>query len=127
MKMRDGREVVVDRFDPALRYNVYDCPGIAGAEGRFVTIAGPGGVTQMVAHAMLAAEVDEGVTPMFMACPEHANRRLTSRMYRVDAATQPDLFPVRILWRRATMGERKRERRSGGDHFARGGLAREWV
>lgn len=111
MRMRDGREVVTDEWAEGLRYNAYDCPG----NGR----GGP-------PHAILSADVDDGVTPFVVRCPI-CGAAAMSRMYRVDALHHPSLFPVRMVWRRATGGERKRERRDGGDHFAKGGLAREWV
>lgn len=108
MKLRDGREVMTHEPMPGVRYNVYDCP-----EG----------------HALLSAEMDDGVTPAFSACPIHVTDDVVavSRWYRVAVPPPPDLFPLAMVWRQATRSEIKRERREGGDHFARGGLAREWV
>lgn len=95
--MRDGREVVTTEYVSRLRYNVYDCP-----HGD---------------HPILTADVDEGVTPMLMQCPDH-DATTSSRGYRIGVPL-PHLFPVRALWRRPTRGEMKRERREGGGHYAR--------
>jgi len=109
--LADGREVVIDEYFEGGRYNVYDCPG----NGR-----------GQPSHPILSLDVDEGVTPFLKACPDHG-AMATSRFYRVDARVNARWFPVRLVWRRATKGELKRERRDGGDHFARGGLAVEVV
>lgn len=130
MKLRDGREFPTDQFIdfPNVQYNVYDCPGEEGA-GPHIEHGADGlrmvpGVVSPLAHQLLSMDVDEGVTPFMVTCPDHGVHA-TSRFYRMrlDAA----LLPVRMVWRKATKGELKRERRDGGDHYSRGGLAREWA
>ena len=108
MKLRDGREVVTDRPTPGGRYNIYDCA---------------------VGHPLLSMDADEGVTPMFTHCPDHPGVTSTSRGYMVSAMDVAVAMPVRMVWRRATSGELKRERRGHGTggHYGSGGLAREWV
>jgi hypothetical protein len=106
VRLADGRE-----FDPAvfvmgLRYNAYTCQR---------------------RHVLLSVDLDEGVTPMFVHCPDDGSRA-TSSGYPKDPPP-PYLFPVRMVWRKATKGEFKQEREVGGrgGYFASGGLAREWV
>lgn len=106
-KLADGRTVVVDRVAPAAkRYNVYACDN---------------------GHHNLSMDLDEGVTPMFLMCRrDGCGARSVSSGY--PAGDPPEhLFPVRVIWRKATKGEMKRERRKGGEHFALGGLQMEWV
>ena len=112
MKLRDGREVVTHEWVEGARYNVYDCPGNGRGEGP---------------HPILSMDVDEGVTPFMVGCPDHKLAAAQSRFYRVDAMRRPALFPVWLVWRRPTKGELKRERREGGAHYGSGGLACEWV
>lgn len=106
MKLADGRE-----FDPATlpppdaRVNIYDCA---------------------FGHALLSADLDEGVTPMFVTCP-FDQAQAGSRGYRVTMPQALAALPVQMVWRKATKSELKRERRAGGDHYAMGGLAREWT
>jgi len=103
VKLRDGREVATDAVIPGERYNVYDCER---------------------GHALLSFDLDDGVTPFLVPCP-YDGTTAQSRFYRVH---DPAAFlPVVMVWRAATSGEIKRERRSGGYHFASGGLAREWA
>lgn len=71
-------------------------------------------------------DVDEGVTPFMSACPDHGLSS-TSAFYPSGIERDSSLLPVRMLWRKATPAELKRERKDGGDHYARGGLAREFV
>jgi len=101
--LADGRWVDPNVIDPTGRYNVYDCPS---------------------GHHLLSMDLDRGVTPAFVACPD-CDATAGSRFYRVpDPASS---LPLRMVWRLATRSERKRERREGGDHYALGGLSREWV
>lgn len=106
-RLRDGRDVVIDRVTTAaLRYNVYACDN---------------------GHHNLSMDLDEGVTPMFLTCRRlGCGARSVSSMYP-KGEPPAHLFPVRVIWRRATNGEIKRERREGGDHFVRGGLQMEWT
>lgn len=102
--LADRRWIDPNVVDPDGRYNVYDC--------------------QACGVALLSVDLDRGVTPMFVGCPD-CSGTAASRCYSVkDPAAH---LPIRMVWRLATRGERKRERREGGDHFERGGLAREWV
>ena len=104
-RLADGREVVIDEAVVDGRYNVYECPS---------------------GHYLLSMDVDEGVTPFMVTCPDDGSGA-TSTMYPKGLERHPSLWPVRMIWRLATPSERKREKKSGGDHYARGGLAREWV
>lgn len=127
MRLADGREVTIDAMVLGVEYNVYDCPG-DGAEERIEH--GPNGATYVPAvpqHALLSMDVDKGVTPMFVTCPDHG-KRASSRFYHVDDPTK--YLPVRMVWRRATKGEMKRARQSNVDlliHYEQGGLEREWT
>jgi hypothetical protein len=104
MKLRDGREIdAAEVVRHNGRFNVYDCEK---------------------GHELLSLDLDEGVTPAFTICPFDGTTA-GSRFYRVH---NPGGFgPLVMVWRKATPGELKRERRTGGDHYARGGLAREWL
>jgi len=108
MKLADGRVVETDqviRF-PGWRYNAYECP---------------------FGHALLSLDVDEGVTPASVACPDHDGTMSWSRFYRLA----PEVYlPVRMIWRRATASETKRWKRKDPamyEHVRLGGLVREWV
>jgi hypothetical protein len=120
-RMHDGREVEVGEPIPGGRYNGYVCRGEAGKmrveDSRMVM--GP------ALHTLLSLDVDDGVTPMFVWCPDH-DCEAVSEGYP-PGAPPTALFPVRMVWRHATRGEEKRERREGGNHYRQGGLAREWV
>lgn len=121
-KLADKREIVVDAPIEGGQYNVYDCPGPDGLPDRVI-----GGVYKpgTVGHYLLSLDVDDGVTPAMITCPDDG-RAASSRFYP-PGPPPAQLFPVRMIWRKATNGELKRERREGGQHYALGGLAREWV
>ena len=104
--MRDRREVTIDRYVEGVRYNVYACES---------------------GHHNLSMDVDEGVTPMFLTCRVDGCGARSSSMMYPKGEPPTHLFPVRIIWRRATNGELKRERREGGEHYRLGGLALEWA
>ncbi len=107
MKLADGRIIETDQvvWFPGWRYNAYECPR---------------------GHALLSLDVDDGVTPASIVCPDH-EARCWSRFYRVD----PWIYlPVRMVWRRATEREMKRWKRKDPamyEHVRLGGLVREWV
>lgn len=156
MKLADGREFDTTQPIEGVKYNLYDCPGDAahathlergqcncngvGPDGLMGSadgsrppahLAGCPAQTQHVVpgrvlHSLLSMDVDEGVTPFMVTCPDHG-AAAESRFYRVDAIHHPSYFPVRMIWRRPTQGELKRERRDGGEHYRLGGLAREWT
>lgn len=132
MKLADGRE-----FDPAhpyqwgqggfvLRFNIYDCPGDGPETHIDHSGSEPRIVDAVAVHGLLSADLDEGVTPFMVTCPEH-QKTATSRFYRVSLGDVKAYLPVRMVWRKATKGEQEREKREGGSHYAQGGLAREWV
>lgn len=97
--LQDGRAIIVDRPTGG-SYNVYACK---------------------FGHQLLSLDVDAGTTPMFVACPDDGSTA-ESRGYQVKLS--PRLFPVRMIWRRPTSSELRKDK-SG--HFAAGGLQREWV
>lgn len=127
MKLADGREFDTTKAIEGVRYNVYGCPGTAENATR-VEHSGDGAtvVPGKVAHWLLSMDVDEGVTPFMVTCPDHG-LWAESRMYPRGLERDSSLWPVRLIWRKATNGELKRERREGGEHYRRGGLAREWT
>lgn len=106
--MRDGRDVVIDRPVESFigQYNVYQCER---------------------GHHNLSLDVDKGVTPMFLVCRVDGCGATSSSTMYPKGEPPAHLFPVRVLWRRPTNGELKRERREGGEHYKLGGLALEWV
>lgn len=69
-------------------------------------------------------DVDDGVTPFLTTCPTHGVYAESS-FYPPTVVMHPSLWPVQLVWRRATASERKRERREHGNHYAQGGLALE--
>lgn len=87
MKLRDGREVVTDRVIDGALYNLYSCPGPDGREAHIDhrSTTNPMGryVEAEHFHSLLSLDVDPGVTPMFVTCPDH-DRTAESRGYRVD-------------------------------------------
>lgn len=97
----DGRAFDPHSVIPGGRYNVYDCER---------------------GHELLSIDLDEGVTPALTHCP-FDQTTASSRFYRVHGPAA--FLPVVFVWRLATNGERKWERRNGFDHYARGGLARD--
>lgn len=129
MKLADGREFVTTEAIEGVKYNVYGCPGTPenatrvehGEDGARVI---PG----KVAHYLLSMDVDEGVTPFMVTCPDHG-LAAESAFYPAGIVMRPSLWPVRMIWRKPTKGERKRELREQGPggHYASGGLAREWT
>lgn len=126
MKLADGREFSTTEAIEGVRYNVYGCPGTGNATR---VEHGPSGavvVPGVVAHYLLSMDVDEGVTPFLVTCPDHGIAA-ESAFYPAGLERHPSLWPVRMIWRRATKSEMKRERREGGDHYRLGGLAREWT
>lgn len=127
MKLANGREFDTTQAIEGVRYNAYGCPGVATNATRVEH--GPGGATVVpgkVGHWLLSMDVDDGVTPFMVTCPDHG-LAAESAFYPADIHFWPSLWPVRMIWRKATQGELKRERRDGGNHYVRGGLAREWV
>jgi len=128
MMLADGREFETTHAIEGVRYNAYGCPGTAANATR-VEHPPEGGarvVPGKVAHWLLSMDVDEGVTPFIVTCPDHG-LAAESAFYPKDLVMRPSLWPVRIIWRKATKGEREAELREGGDHYRRGGLAREWT
>lgn len=107
-RMRDGREVEINEPIPERlgHYNVYQCEN---------------------GHHNLSLDVDDGTTPMFLTCRVNGCGGQSSSMMYPHGEPPAHLFPVRVLWRRPTNGELKRERREGGEHYRLGGLALEWV
>lgn len=109
-KLADGREVVTDRFVDGLKYNVYDCP-----EG----------------HPILSADIDSGVTPFLMHCPDHhkgqthMNKLAQSRCYRFELT--PDLLPLRFVWRNPTEAECAAASPGMNEHYTQGGLHCETI
>ena len=127
MKLADGREFSTSEAVEGVKYNLYDCPG--DAEHATRVQHGPDGSTVIpgrVMHRLLSMDVDDGVTPFMVTCPDH-DVAAESEFYPKGIELHPSLWPVRMIWRKATNGELKRERRDGGDHYRRGGLAREWT
>ena len=127
MRLADGREFETAVAIEGVRYNVYGCPGTPANATRVER--GPDGtrvIPGKVAHWLLSMDVDDGVTPFMVACPDHG-LSAESAFYPAGLEMRPSLWPVRMIWRKATAGELKRERREGGDHYRRGGLAREWT
>ena len=107
MKLADGREFDPEEPEGVIRWNIYDCE-----QG----------------HALLSADLDEGVTPAFVTCP-YDRTIAGSRFYNVPPWHAQRAMPVAMVWRKATKGEMKQELRTQGrgGHYASGGLAREWT
>lgn len=118
--LRDKRQVEIDSPIPGGRYNVNVCGGGGDWDSR-----APRMLERDVKHSLLSLDVDEGVTPMLVRCPDDGD---TAQSCGYPKGEPPaHLFPVRMIWRKPTNGELKRERREGGEHYKLGGLSREWV
>ncbi len=135
MRLADGRVVETDRVIafPGWRYNAYSCPGPGGREAHIDhrSTENPMGryVEAEHSHWLLSLDVDDGVTPFMVTCPDH-DRTATSAMYRVDERLATIALPVRMVWRRATASETKRWKRKNPamyEHVRLGGLVREWA
>lgn len=122
VRLADGREVEIGVPIEGGRYNAYACDR---------------------GHHNLTLDLDEGTTPMFLTCRrtdgcgdpgcwcglmpgEECGERSVSAGYP-NRAVPEHLFPVQVVWRRATQGQLKRERREGGDYYRSGGLHPEWT
>lgn len=108
MRLGDGREVPTTEElpDGAGRYNRYACP---------------------LGHKLLSLDIDEGVTPMLVMCPDHDGRVAESEFYTIRRPIMPSNFPVRMIWRRPIDRDLAEASPEMLDHYERGGLLREWT
>lgn len=105
MKLADGREFVTTEAIEGVKYNVYGCPGTPENATRVEHGEGGGRVIPgKVAHYLLSMDVDEGVTPFMVICPDHG-LAAESAFYPAGIVMRPSLWPVRMIWRKPTKGE----------------------
>lgn len=113
VKLRDGREFDDTQYHEGYEYNFYSC---------------------RAGHRILTVDLDKGAVPMFISCRRRAHptaprcgNTAESNIYP-KGAPPPQMFPVNLVWRLPTKGERRQARRDNYiDHYDKGGLAMEWI